>query len=50
MKICYCKIHLAEDNKELDPLITLPEWLVLVCLAPGGSCVCFQYLQSHNKS
>ena len=24
--------------KELNPLITLPEWLVLVCLAPGGSC------------
>ena len=38
MKICYCKIHLAEDNKELNPLITLPEWLVLVCLTPGGSC------------
>ena len=38
MKICFGKIHLAEDNKELDPLMTLPEWLVLVCLAPGGSC------------
>ena len=38
MKICFGKIHLAEDNKELAPLMTLPEWLVLVCLAPGGSC------------